>query len=267
MSDPNPDTSRSPIENSPFGDGGNNKNDNPSASPDGGISASDSPHLSSYTFNGHVVIGIGIILAIAAATTILSMTVSQSPGVHISPNGIKLPFSQKQNAAAQQQSQVASSNQKIDKSFVLVAKDFGWNGTSTGPTIKVIKGDTVKITVINAGQMAHNFGLAKLSSETVKLLGETKNLSYAQRMQQIPYTVAEVMPCPGCDEKFDEGHIEFFIRPDAQATTVFTANEAGHFAYFCQVRGHIWLGMHGDFIVDNSSVSTVSAAQQMGGKT
>ena len=57
------------------------------------------------------------------------------------------------------------------------------------------------------------------------------------------------MPCPGCEKKFDEGHIEKFILPDNQAITTFTANESGHFKYFCMVRGHIWMGMIGDLIV------------------
>ncbi len=61
-----------------------------------------------------------------------------------------------------------------------------------------------------------------------------------------------VMPCPGCQPKFQEGQIDAFMQPDTQQVTTFRATEAGHFKYFCQIRGHLWLGMIGDFDVIDS---------------
>ena len=113
----------------------------------------------------------------------------------------------------------------------------------------VNKGDVVQIVFINAGEMAHNFGIAKLSPQTEAILNRTYQMPLDQRMSSIPYDVMAQMPCPGCDEKFDSAHIETFVAPDNEVTKTFTADEAGHFKYFCQVRGHLWLGMIGDFIV------------------
>src|SRR5690349_24174723 len=53
--------------------------------------------------------------------------------------------------------------------------------------------------------------------------------------------------------QFEDGHINQFMRPDTQMVTMFKANEAGSFKYFCMVRGHIWLGMIGELDVVNRS--------------
>ena len=44
----------------------------------------ETPADRGYSFNGKVVIGIGIIMIAAAISTILAMTASQSPEIHIS---------------------------------------------------------------------------------------------------------------------------------------------------------------------------------------
>ena len=44
------------------------------------------------------------------------------------------------------------------------------------------------------------------------------------------------------------------------ATSTVTSNEAGNFKYFCQVRGHLWLGMVGDLTVQDVKNPTVTAA-------
>jgi uncharacterized cupredoxin-like copper-binding protein len=214
---------------------------------------SQNEKYSPYTFNGKVVIGIAIILAVSAASAIAASSVSTSPVIRLSGiNPFSSPGSAPQAAAqdAGKNSQPASANNRlVNKHFVLVAHDFGFNASNGGPTIQVTKGDTVQMTFINAGHMAHNFGMAKLSDETSKIINETKETPIDQRVSKIPYDVMAAMPCPGCQEKFDEGHIEDFVLPDQQQITIFVANESGHFKYFCQVRGHIWMGMMGDLIV------------------
>ena len=210
-----------------------------------------------YTFNGKVVLGIGLILAAAAGSTIVAMGVSTSPQIHLSPAGKMVAgtstFGQKDQTLSQH----------IDKKFVLIQKDFGWNGTNGGPVIVVNKGDVVQITIINAGRMAHNFGIAKVSGKTMDILNQIGNMPLPDRANNIPYNVMADMPCPDCHPFFQEGQIERFMQPDTQQVTTFTANEAGDFKYFCMVRGHLWLGMIGDLTVQDvknpsSSSTTIS---------
>lgn len=215
----------------------------------------ESPEDRGYSFNGKVVIGIGIIMIAAAVSTILAMAASQSPQIHLSTNLVE---SHSLVTAPLASAQVPpNTNQHIDKRFVLVQHDFGWNGTFGGPPIRVNKGDVVQITVINAGMMAHNFGIAALSQQTLDLLQKTMNMPLPERVRYLPYNVMAAMPCPGCQPKFQEGHIETFMQPDTQQVTTFTATQAGHFKYFCMVRGHLWLGMVGDLdVVDASNLGT-----------
>ena len=201
----------------------------------------------------------------AAASTILAMGVSQSPQIHLSTTkalGTPALLTTTVGASAQVPPTTTSkTNLHIDKRFVLVQHDFGWNGTFGGPTIRVNKGDIVQITIINAGMMAHNFDIANLSKQTLDLLQKTTNMPLPDRVRYLPYNVMAAMPCPGCQAKFQEGHIDQFMQPDTQQVTTFTATQAGHFSYFCQVRGHLWLGMVGDLdVVDVSNQGTHQAA-------
>jgi uncharacterized cupredoxin-like copper-binding protein len=229
--------------------------------------------IKGYSFNGRVIIGIAIVVAIAAGSTIYGLTLSESPRIHLSSS-----FFQKNNAQFLSgpisdsnhnvKAQQVNQQQQVTRKIVLVQNDFGWNGTSGGPTITVNKGDVVQITIINAGQMAHNFGIGKPSPQTVKIMNSIMQLPLSERVQKIPYNVMAAMPCPGCQPQFEEGHIKQFMKPDTQMVTTFTANKAGNFKYFCMVRGHIWLGMVGDFdVVDVGNPSSMQGQQQEAGKT
>jgi len=58
------------------------------------------------------------------------------------------------------------------------------------------------------------------------------------------------------------------MKPDTQMVTTFTANKAGNYKYFCMVRGHIWLGMIGEFdVVDTGNQPSMQAQQQQGAST
>jgi FtsP/CotA-like multicopper oxidase with cupredoxin domain len=213
-----------------------------------------------YTFNGKVVFGIGVILAAAAGSTILAMSVSTSPQIRLShTTNILTKSPVAALAQAPQTTATTSSQQHVDKKFVLIQKDFGWNGTFGGPPIVVTKGDVVQITVINAGRMAHNFGIANPSEKTMAILDQVSNMSLPQRVSHIPYDVMAAMPCPNCAPEFEGGHIKLFMQPDSQQLTTFTANQAGNFKYFCMVRGHLWLGMIGDLIVQDIHNPTTTA--------
>jgi len=204
-----------------------------------------------YSLNGKVIIGIGLVMIAAAASTILAMAASQSSQIHLSTKKVF-------GTSLLEPVQVPpNTNEHIDKRFVLVQYDFGWNGTIGGPTIKVNKGDVIQITIINAGMMAHNFGIADFSQQTLDLLQKTMNLPLPERVRYLPYNVMAVMPCPGCQVKFQEGQIDAFMQPATQQVTTFRATQVGDFKYFCQVRGHLWLGMVGDLdVVDTSNHGT-----------
>jgi len=229
-----------------------------------------------YSFNGKVIIGIAIVVAIAAGSTIYGLTLSESPRIHLSTSSLfqknnaqflsgPTTTSSSQNAKAQSANQ---QQQQVTRKIVLVQNDFGWNGTSGGPTIRVNKGDVVQITIINAGQMAHNFGIGKPSQQTMNIIKSVMQLPLSERVQKIPYSVMAAMPCPGCQPQFEGGHIKQFMKPDTQMVTTFTANKAGNYKYFCMVRGHIWLGMIGEFdVVDTGNQPSMQAQQQQGAST
>ena len=229
-----------------------------SANPRGG-NAPDSSHDNNsnvepkaYSFNGKVVIGIGIVLVIAAGSTIVAMNLSTSPQIHLSRSVLGVS-----SAASAQTPQI--NTQHVDKKFILIQKDFGWNGTFGGPPIVVTKGDIIQITIINAGRMSHNFGIAKVSDKTMNLLSQISNMSLSQRVNYIPYNMMAEDPCPDCHPMFEKGHIDFFMQPDTQQVITFTADQVGNFKYFCMVRGHLWLGMIGDLIVQDIAHPTESA--------
>lgn len=247
--------SDSVVSNSEGEDPYNNSEDNKSTS-----------KLKSYAINGKVVLGIGIILAAAAGSTILAMNLSTSPQIHLSQIRSILGKS----PSAVNEAPQTTSSLHIDKEMILVQKDFGWNGTFGGPPIVVAKGDVVRITVKNAGHMAHNFGIGKLSEKTMTILNQISNMSLPQRVNHVPYDVMAAIPCPECQPLFEGGHIKQFMQPDSQQVTTFTANETGNFKYFCMVRGHLWLGMIGDLIVQDTNNPTTTAktipeGQKVGG--
>lgn len=110
--------------------------------------------------------------------------------------------------------------------------------------------------------MAHNFGIAKLSQQSLDIMKETKNMSLPDRVKHIPYNVMAAIPCPGCQPVFEEGHVKMFMQPGTQQVVTFTASQTGNFKYFCMVRGHLWLGMIGDLIVHNVPVTRISTVNK-----
>ena len=211
----------------------------------------DGDESKGYSLNGKVVLGIGLIMIAAGASTILAMGASESSQIHLSTKNVF-------RTSPLEPAQVPpNTNEHIDKKFVLVQHDFGWNGTIGGPTIRVNKGDVIQITIINAGMMAHNFGIANFSEQTLDLLQKTTNMPLPDRVRYLPYNVMAFMPCPGCQPKFQEGEIDAFMQPATQQVTTFKATQVGDFKYFCQVRGHVWLGMVGDLdVIDKSHQPT-----------
>jgi uncharacterized cupredoxin-like copper-binding protein len=206
-----------------------------------------------YIVNRRVILIICFVLSISAVLTIGAVLFSDLPNNNSLRDRISkllatfhLPIPQSMN------SNPISQHLSIDKKLVLVQHEYGFNGTTGGPTISLTKGETVQITIINAGNMAHNFGIAKLSKQSLDLIKKTNNESLTSRVKNIPYLDLSAIPCPGCVQKFAKGQINSFILPGERAQITFLAQEAGNFKYFCMVRGHLWLGMMGDFIVHDS---------------
>lgn len=208
-----------------------------------------------YIVNRRVVLIIGFTLSISAILTIGAGLFSEVPHSDSLKDRISnLLVTLHLPITLSTDSDPTSQHLKVDKKLVLVQHEYGFNGTTGGPTISLRKGETVQITVINAGYMAHNFGIAKLSEQSLNLLKKTNNESLPERMKNIPYEALAAIPCPGCVQKFSNGQINSFILPGARAETTFLVQEAGNFKYFCMVRGHLWLGMMGDFIVHDSGI-------------
>lgn len=222
----------------------------------------------SYSFNGKVVIGIGGIMIISAIITISMGFLSQSPQIHLSTNSIIPSFistsvissqSKPTTATAQQSSSLQNFPATNDfKRILLIQQDFGWNGTYGGPPILLNKGDKVQLLVINRGHMAHNFGIALIPQQVLDQINSQDNIPLDQRIGHIPYNTMAAMPCPGCQDEFENGHINQFIEPGTQQVSSFVADKAGNFKYFCMVRGHLWLGMIGDLIVRENPGATTS---------
>jgi hypothetical protein len=68
---------------------------------------------------------------------------------------------------------LSRSNSKLEELVELIQHDFDWNGTTGGPPIVVNRGDVVQINIINSGLMAHYFGIAKLSQQSLDLMKQT----------------------------------------------------------------------------------------------
>ncbi len=92
---------------------------------------------------------------------------------------------------------------------------------SPGPTLTFKVGDIVKITVINSGQMPHNWVILSEKHIGAELLFE-----------------AEV------------GTEEVPILAGQGGSEIFTVTQAGTFYYLCEIPGHLDLGMWGTVVVN-----------------
>lgn len=198
----------------------------------------------SYLFSGKVIVGISLFMALAAIITFFSSFYSASPFIHLLSTDSK-------NVQPNSYSAPNSDREKVDRTFVLIQNEFGWNGTSGGPTITVTKGDVVRITIINAGNMVHNFGIAKISKLTQGLLDNASKHAITGKLGNLSYNQLSAMPCPGCQFVYAQAHIDAFMPPLSQQAIQFKATDSGNFNYFCMVRGHLWLGMIGNLNVQD----------------
>ncbi len=93
--------------------------------------------------------------------------------------------------------------------------------TSPGPTLTFKVGDVVNMTVVNVGQMPHNWAIMPTNQT-----GSSPLFSARIASGDIP------------------------IPPNQTMSTVFTVSKAGNFFYLCEVPGHLQLGMWGNVVVN-----------------
>lgn len=206
-----------------------------------------------------VVMGIISIFGLTIIITYVLISFSHSDEVKASISSLNL--NSKDFGSSSDMPVISDGKNVNTKTFTLVMDEFGFNGSSSGPVIEVNKGDQVKINLINAGAMSHTFGMGKPSNFTMSLMKNISGLKNDEKIRHISYDTLEKMPCPGCQPKFEEGHVKSFIRPGQMAVTSFNASEAGDFKYFCMVRGHLWMGMNGDFSVNDVNSSSLQTKE------
>lgn len=88
--------------------------------------------------------------------------------------------------------------------------------TSPGPTLTFTAGQTVTVTLHNAGTMPHNFAIVDSKSSTATVLWNAKIQSSSNP-----------------------------VNPGSTASVTFTVGSAGSYYYICQVDEHVSLGMWG----------------------
>jgi uncharacterized cupredoxin-like copper-binding protein len=93
--------------------------------------------------------------------------------------------------------------------------------TSPGPPLTFKMGNTAKITVVNAGQMPHNFAIVNANASSAPVLFNAQIASAGNPL---------------------------LIGQSGEVT--FTVTQAGNFFYLCQVPGHLQLGMWGSVVVN-----------------
>jgi plastocyanin len=95
--------------------------------------------------------------------------------------------------------------------------------SSPGPTLTLTSGDSVTVTLHNAGTMSHNFAIVNAKSSTATVLWNAQIDS----------------PSNG-------------VPAGQSASVTFTVGSAGNYYYICQVDGHVALGMWGNVVVQSA---------------
>ncbi len=113
----------------------------------------------------------------------------------------------------------------VTRSFILVEREFNFNGTGPGPILQANLGDEVRITIINSGSGGHDLTLL------------TRQLATS------PYTWSMVDIW-----KQTAGGTGGLL--GGQTTTLtFFVDRAGTFSYLCSVAGHADAGMIGQLVI------------------
>ncbi len=92
--------------------------------------------------------------------------------------------------------------------------------SSPGPTLTLTSGDTVTVTLHNAGTMPHDFAIVDAKSSTANVLWNS---------QVAPTSTG--------------------VAAGSSGSVTFTVGNTGNYYYVCQIDGHVALGMWGNVVV------------------
>jgi plastocyanin len=95
--------------------------------------------------------------------------------------------------------------------------------SNPGPTLTLTSGDSVTVTLHNAGTMSHNFAIVNAKSSTATVLWSAQVDSASNG-----------------------------VPAGSSASVTFTVGDAGNYYYICQVDGHVALGMWGNVVVQSA---------------
>jgi plastocyanin len=95
------------------------------------------------------------------------------------------------------------------------------NITSPGPTLTFKVGDTVKVTLNNAGQMPHNWMITGKNQTEAGVLFDAE-------------VASDMVP----------------LQAGQNASAIFKLTEPGNFFYICEIADHLQLGMWGNVVIN-----------------
>ena len=93
--------------------------------------------------------------------------------------------------------------------------------TSPGPTLTFKVGDVVNMTLINVGQMSHDWAIVTANQTSASVLFHAQIASGT-----------------------------FPLATNQTGSVIFTVTKSGNFYYICQVPGHVQLGMWGSVVIN-----------------
>lgn len=144
------------------------------------------------------------------------------------------------------------------REFTIRMQEFGYNGSSTGPTITVKAGDTVRIHVANAGGLGHEFMVVANKDDSIKMMKNiadklvAQGLNKTDALEQFEIEHEEIMMSGMAAFSGAVVHLE----PRENKTIEFVANQPGTYWYICLEAGgtfpktHAEMDMYGQFLVN-----------------
>jgi FtsP/CotA-like multicopper oxidase with cupredoxin domain len=132
-----------------------------------------------------------------------------------------------------------------EKSFTLMAHDFGYNQSDGGPDIRVKSGDKVTITLLNKGEQTHEMIIVNKKTLALAL---DPTIAH-QGEEGLDKTLGQHI------EPVFTGAVINETKPGETGNMTFTADQPGNYVYGCFTDEpnstlHAFRGMWGDFVVE-----------------
>lgn len=145
------------------------------------------------------------------------------------------------------------------REFTMRLQEFGYNGSSTGPTITVKVGDTVRIHVANTGGLGHEFMVVANKDDSIQMMKDIADKLVAQGLNKTDALAkyhAEHEEMMMMDMVAFSGGV-VSLEPGENKTIEFVANRAGTYWYVCLEAGgtfpktHAEMSMYGQLQVNS----------------